>query len=83
VGGHGHVSSPSSIPLPPPSHLIKSFKVTGVRYDPNNKEHVALKSGIEVGNGLPDLETPDMIVDALKKAGFEVLEAYPHLFFAN
>lgn len=35
-----------------------------------------MKKKIEVGNGLPDLETTQVIVDALKEAGFEVLEAY-------
>lgn len=46
------------------------------KYDPSNPKHVALKKGIEVGNGLPDLETSEVIVNALKAAGFEVLEAY-------
>jgi sterol 24-C-methyltransferase len=60
-----------------PGQLFAGYEwVVTDKYDPNNKEHVALKKGIEVGNGLPDLETPDVIVDALKKAGFEVLEAF-------
>jgi len=60
-----------------PGQLFAGYEwVVTDKYDPNNKEHVALKKGIEVGNGLPDLETPEVIVDALKKAGFEVLEAY-------
>jgi len=46
------------------------------KFDYNDPEHVKIKKGIEVGNGLPDLEKPQVIVDALKKAGFEVLEAY-------
>ena len=45
-------------------------------FDKNNKEHLRIKEGIEVGNGLPTLPTPTEIVEALEKAGFEVLEAY-------
>jgi len=60
-----------------PGQLFAGYEwVVTETYNPNNPEHVSLKKGIEVGNGLPDLETPDVIVDALKKAGFEVLEAY-------
>jgi len=44
------------------------------RFDPNNAEHVRIKKGIEVGNGLPELENPDVILDALKEAGFEIVE---------
>lgn len=42
------------------------------KYDPNNSEHVRLKEGIEVGNGLPTLATPSIIKANLKEAGFEV-----------
>lgn len=60
-----------------PGQLFAGYEwVVTEKYDPNNAEHVKLKKGIEVGNGLPDLETPDVIVAALKKAGFEVLESY-------
>lgn len=45
-------------------------------YDPNNQEHVRVKEGIEVGNGLPTLATPQEIIQALEDAGFEVLDAY-------
>jgi len=45
-------------------------------YDPRNPTHVALKQGIERGNGLPDLETIETVVAALKKAGFEVEEYF-------
>jgi sterol 24-C-methyltransferase len=44
------------------------------RYDPNNKDHVRVKEGIEVGNGLPTLATPAEVVEAYEKAGFEVVE---------
>jgi len=45
-------------------------------YDPKNANHVTLKKGIERGNGLPDLETIETVVNALKKAGFEVEEYF-------
>jgi sterol 24-C-methyltransferase len=44
------------------------------KYNPNNKEHVRIKEGIEVGNGLPTLVTPDAVVDSFEKAGFEVVD---------
>ena len=45
-------------------------------YDPNNKRHVRIKEGIEVGNGLPTLCDPQHIIDCLEKAGFEILDCY-------
>ncbi len=45
-------------------------------YDKNNKEHVRIKEGIEVGNGLPTLATPAEVVEAFEKAGFEVVEHF-------
>jgi sterol 24-C-methyltransferase len=45
-------------------------------YDKNNKEHVRIKEGIEVGNGLPTLVEPSVITKNLEDAGFEVIEAY-------
>lgn len=45
-------------------------------YDPNNKRHVQIKEGIEVGNGLPTLCDPQHIIDCLEKSGFEVLDCY-------
>jgi sterol 24-C-methyltransferase len=44
------------------------------KYDANNPEHVRLKKGIELGNGLPDLQRPEDILDAMKTAGFEIIE---------
>lgn len=46
------------------------------KYNPDNKDHVRIKEGIEVGNGLPTLATPQHILDCLEKAGFEVLDSY-------
>lgn len=36
--------------------------------------HLSLPTGIEVGNGLPDLEKPSVLKAALRKAGFEIIE---------
>jgi sterol 24-C-methyltransferase len=44
------------------------------RYDANNPEHVKLKKGIELGNGVADLLTPSDVLDAMKEAGFEIIE---------
>jgi sterol 24-C-methyltransferase len=46
------------------------------RYKPNNAEHKQIKFGIEVGNGLPDIAMEEDVVNALKAAGFEVIEAF-------
>jgi len=46
------------------------------KYNPDNKNHVRIKEGIEVGNGLPTLASPEHIIDCLEKAGFEVIEYY-------
>jgi sterol 24-C-methyltransferase len=46
------------------------------KYDSSNPEHVKVKQGIEVGNGLPDLEKPSVILAAMKEAGFEVIESH-------
>lgn len=45
-------------------------------YDASNARHVAIKEGIEIGNGLPTLATPSEVVAALDAAGFDVLEHY-------
>lgn len=42
------------------------------KYDSSNPDHVRLKEGIEVGNGLPTLATPAIIKANLEEAGFEV-----------
>lgn len=44
------------------------------RYDPKNHAHVAIREGIEVGNGLPLIPGAQVVVDALRTAGFEVIE---------
>lgn len=45
-------------------------------YDGNNSNHVRVKEGIEVGNGLPTLATSAEVVKALEDSGFEVLDSY-------
>lgn len=43
-------------------------------YNSENSEHVALKKAIEEGNGLPCLTGTKPILDAMKEAGFEIIE---------
>jgi len=45
-------------------------------YDEKNPEHVRVKEGIEVGNGLPTLATSQEVVRALEESGFEVLDSF-------
>lgn len=68
------------------SGIAKSLKKGGVfvgyewvvlpAYDANNPDHVRIKEGIEVGNGLPTLVSGEDIITALKSSGFVVEEAY-------
>jgi sterol 24-C-methyltransferase len=46
------------------------------KYDPNNKDHMRIKEGIEVGNGLPTLVHYSEIVKNMEQAGFEVVDYY-------
>jgi sterol 24-C-methyltransferase len=46
------------------------------KYDPNNKDHVRIKEGIEVGNGLPTLVPASHILECMEKAGFEIIDSY-------
>lgn len=46
------------------------------KYDENNADHVRIKEGIEVGNGLPTLVHYSHIVECMEKSGFEVLDYY-------
>lgn len=54
-------------------HLGYDWVVTD-KYDAKNPEHVRVKKEIELGNGVADLQRPKDVLDALKEAGFEVLE---------
>ncbi|CAA2958172.1 cycloartenol-C-24-methyltransferase [Olea europaea subsp. europaea] len=42
-------------------------------FDPNNQEHKKIKAEIELGNGLPDIRLTHQCLEAVKKAGFEVV----------
>ena len=44
-------------------------------FDPENAEHLRIKKDIEKGDGLPDIAATTEICDALRMAGFELLEA--------
>ena len=44
-------------------------------FDPSNAEHLRIKRDIETGTGLPDLALTSEVCDALRTAGFELLEA--------
>ena len=46
------------------------------KYDPKNVDHVRIKEGIEVGNGLPTLVHYSEIVKDLENSGFEVVDSY-------
>jgi len=45
------------------------------KYDEKNHVHRAIKEGIEVGNGLPTIATKSDVLDAMQKAGFEVVDS--------
>ena len=45
-------------------------------YDASDSKHVAIKEGIEIGNGLPTLATPAEITEAFEAAGFTVVDCY-------
>lgn len=60
-----------------PGGLLTGYEwVMTDKYDPENLEHVRIKEGIEVGNGLPTIETGEDVNCALRKAGLDVLEAW-------
>ncbi|XP_050211056.1 cycloartenol-C-24-methyltransferase [Mercurialis annua] len=42
-------------------------------FDPNNQEHQKIKAEIEIGDGLPDIRVTGQCIEALKKAGFNVI----------
>merc|ERR1711982_275745 len=46
------------------------------KYDPKNADHVRIKEGIEVGNSLPTLTTPENVLHALQTAGFTVVQSF-------
>jgi len=53
------------------------------KYDPENEEHVSIKKGIEIGNGIAELVSVRDVEKALKKAGFEILASEDLAPFAD
>ena len=45
------------------------------RFDPNNPRHRLIKGDLEAGGALPDIPPAERIDDALRQAGFELLES--------
>jgi len=45
------------------------------RFNPQDAHQKAIKQGVEQGNGIPNLRSYDDVVAALRKAGFEFIEA--------
>jgi len=45
------------------------------KYDPTNEAHVAIKEGIEKGNGLPELATAKEVEDAMEESGFKIVDS--------
>ena len=45
-------------------------------FDKSNADHLRIKEGIEVGNGLPTLATTQEVKKALEDSGFEVVEDF-------
>jgi len=45
-------------------------------FDKNNADHVRIKEGIEVGNGLPTLATSAEVLKALEDSGFEIIDSF-------
>jgi len=46
------------------------------KFDPQNRDHLRIKRGIEHGNGLPDTLSIGEMTRMLKQVGFEVVEGY-------
>jgi len=44
-------------------------------HDPRNEEHLRIKKEIETGNALPDIADTSEVCDALRAAGFDLLES--------
>ena len=63
-----------------PGGLFAGYEwVVTDNYDPKNVDHVRWKEGIEVGNGLPTLATAEEVLENLREAGFEIVDAFdPH-----
>ena len=60
-----------------PGALFSGYEwcMTGA-FDPADPRHQWIKSEIETGDGLPDIDTIEQTVQALEAAGFEVLDSF-------
>ena len=45
------------------------------KYDGKNADHRRIKKWIEEGDGLPDMARTEVVTEALKEVGFEIVEA--------
>lgn len=59
---------------PESSFTIYEWVLTDL-YDDNNAEHRRIRHGIELGNALPTLVHGRVVLEALRTAGFDVVEA--------
>ena len=58
-----------------PGGLFAAYEwVMTDKYDAQNAEHNKIKHNIEIGDGLPNLDTTSDVVEALTKAGYEIVE---------
>eukprot|EP00758_Cryptobia_borreli_P011710 Tbor_TRINITY_DN5685_c0_g1::TRINITY_DN5685_c0_g1_i5::g.8463::m.8463/K00559/E2.1.1.41, SMT1, ERG6; sterol 24-C-methyltransferase len=62
--------------LKPGARFVCYEWVVTDKYDDTNEEHRRIRHGIELGDGLPTLETGKMVVDAMEKSGFVVEDAF-------
>ena len=62
--------------LKPGARFVSYEWVLTDKYDHSNEEHRTIRHQIELGNGLPSLDTAPQVVAALKAAGFVVEEHF-------
>lgn len=60
--------------LKPGAIFVDSAWAMTEAFDPKNAEHVKIKEGIEIGNGIPDLRTQLVLLEAIRKSGLEIVE---------
>lgn len=60
--------------LKPGAIFVDSAWAMTDAFDPHNQEHVKIKEDIEIGNGVPDMRTQTVLLEAIRKSGFEILE---------
>jgi len=60
--------------LKPGAIFVDSAWAMTDTFDPHNAEHVKIKEAIEIGNGVPDMRTQAVLLEAIRKSGFEIVE---------